>query len=181
MKKVIFILILISVALLTRAQISTGVGITFTKYRLTNGSNYNINQGVKFNLDLAYYFSENKGITTGLQSEPVSFTKEQITYTSDIFRIPLLYSTVNNFENTPFSFKTSGGYLLSVPFNSKTIGNVQNDIGIIHGVYVKSVLEAIVNPKARYYFGLEASYDFFNENNIKFIQVGMVCGLRVVF
>ncbi len=181
MKRILILSSLLFITIVTNAQLSADISASYTKYRLTDASRYSLNDGIKMNIDISYYFNEKNGLVTGVKYQPINFQKETELFTCDMLQIPLLYSSVYKFNDTPFSLNTSFGYLMSIAQNTKNNGIVYNDLGVIHGAFAKMVLENNVNEKSCYYFGLEASYDFYNKNDIKFTQIGMTCGLRVKF
>lgn len=180
MRKIILIFIALVFAFLNiKSQFYVGAETSFDRYKLTEIEASYLTPGLSANAKIGYYFKNQLGIISGFSTQNRFFDLDNDRIFSKYLQIPLLFSQNIKFREVPFGISISGGYLLTVPYATKTLQNNSYDIGYIHGVNFYYVFNSYVNEKTQFYCGLQASYDFINENDIKFHSSGIILGMRV--
>ncbi|MBN2891829.1 MAG: hypothetical protein JXL97_08180 [Bacteroidales bacterium] len=178
MKKIIIISVCVIFASTLKAQFNYSLATSLNFYRLTTTNPVYLAPEINVNLQLGYYLSNTWGISSGAFISNRYFDIENERITSKNIQIPLLVSKYIKIENTPFGLTSSIGYLLSVPFDSKSSLSNTYDIGLIHGGYFSIFMDNWVNENVAFFGGVNGSYDFMNKNNIKFWSYGITLGFK---
>lgn len=181
MKKIVFLFLIAVSTINLNAQFTTSVGTSFTFYRLTTDEFAYLTPTVDMNLEVGYYFKNGKGIMSGVYAQNRFFDKENQRIITKIVQIPLLFSNTFKFKDVPFGITNSMGYVLTVPYDTKTSQNTSYDIGLIHGLYANYTFDAWIKDHTKFYCGIDASLDLLNENDIKFYKAGIIMGMKVLF
>jgi len=180
MKKILLFVLVVVFTLSVNAQISYNLGFSFTNFERTNQEFIKMKPAVDAYLELGYLFNNNYGINTGAHSNYRYFDFENEIILSSNVQIPLLLSKTQKINNTSFGVTSTMGYILTVPLKTTTTQNISYDIGLIHGLYTRYTVDLLLNKK-KFYSGVDLAYDFYNENNIKFFEIGIVIGVNLYF
>ena len=178
MKKVLILFLFIATSAIMNAQVSYNFGASFTNFARTNSEFMYLNSGVDGYIELGYYFNNNYGIFSGVHSNNRFFDIDNQRITSTNFQIPFLISKTKKFDNTSYGLTSYIGYIITIPYDTKTDQNISYDMGLIHGLYARYTVDLWIKG-AKFYSGVDFSLDLYNENDIKFYEMGIVMGATI--
>jgi hypothetical protein len=180
MKKIFVLFVIVLFFLKMNAQVSYNFGFSFSNYGQTNSEFVYVNPAVDGYIELGYYLRNNFGIVSGVHSNNRFFDVNNQRIISKNIQIPLLLSRTKKIENTPFGLTSYLGYILTIPYETKTSQNISYDMGVIHGLYARNTVDLWIKGM-KMYSGVDFSIDLMNENDIKFYKIGIIMGCNIFF